>query len=529
MTSYVPLNEETWEGDLPSRPLKVAVIREEFVVLTGNAFIAVVLNQLLYWTQRVKDFDLLLREERTLNPDCNVSPRYGWIYKSADELSEETMLLTTRPTMRKYLKFLVNQGWVYERFKPRHKWDKVTQYRVNLKKLQRDLHTLGYALPGYSLCPLHKTDNLSKNSLNSSHKDQKKQDVLNAPTNVKLSSSLVNEKNKGSREKIFPSMLKNLTSKEKNLTSYTYTEITSEINTKDHTERAREFQNNSVQEISEQEKPLQESENPPIPDSIQENGCKNLSEQAVIVWKKHIGQEVLTLTQKRKQKLCSLLNCYFKNNFHEWKGFCERIKTSPFLMGQGPNKWRVTFDWILEKNNTLKVLEGNFDSPDNIQYKQKAEDLEIKDVERRQLLSSIEDPTWKEWCTQLSEPNSLNYRNQYNQPISLLELKEIAQARFKEFDGRLVWIESKDQKALDRIEDQRLKLLSIVQRTFPEARNIRTQLEEEEKKTTLPFEASSFAQNSAKPSPKFCFSLKEITGTHPPSPSPLKAGALHAQ
>src|SRR3989338_5487866 len=127
--------------------LTVAVIRREFVDLTGDHFSAVVLNQLLYWTQRVKDFDLLLEEERSFNPDCNVLPRHGWIYKTANELIEETMLKASHPTMRKYLMLLVDQGWIDERAHPADKWKKTTQYRVNLRKLQEDLQTIGHILP----------------------------------------------------------------------------------------------------------------------------------------------------------------------------------------------------------------------------------------------------------------------------------------------------------------------------------------------------------------------------------------------
>ena len=39
------------------RKLKKALIREEFVVLTGSFEQAVILNQFLYCTERVKDFD----------------------------------------------------------------------------------------------------------------------------------------------------------------------------------------------------------------------------------------------------------------------------------------------------------------------------------------------------------------------------------------------------------------------------------------------------------------------------------------
>src|SRR3546814_12607603 len=82
----------------------VSIIRREFVVLTGNHFCAVILNQLLYWTLRVKDFDNLLREERFYNAECNTAPRHGWIYKTAQELNQETMLGLSPPSIRKYLK-----------------------------------------------------------------------------------------------------------------------------------------------------------------------------------------------------------------------------------------------------------------------------------------------------------------------------------------------------------------------------------------------------------------------------------------
>ena len=95
---------------------RVAVIRREFVDLTGDHFSAVVLNQLLYWTQRVKDFDLLLEEERNFNPDFNVLPRHGWIYKTAYELIEETMLKASPPTMRKYLRLRTITEHIFKKF-----------------------------------------------------------------------------------------------------------------------------------------------------------------------------------------------------------------------------------------------------------------------------------------------------------------------------------------------------------------------------------------------------------------------------
>src|SRR6266702_2920568 len=74
---------------------RVVVIREEFIALTGDPLIAAVLNQLVYWSQRVTDFDLFLKEEKASFPKCRSSLQYGWFYKTAQELIEETMLCVT--------------------------------------------------------------------------------------------------------------------------------------------------------------------------------------------------------------------------------------------------------------------------------------------------------------------------------------------------------------------------------------------------------------------------------------------------
>ena len=39
----------------------------------------------------------------------------------------------------------------------------------------------------------------------------------------------------------------------------------------------------------------------------------------------------------------------------------DRIRQSPFLLGQNNNGWIVTFDWFVKPNNFPKVAEGNYD------------------------------------------------------------------------------------------------------------------------------------------------------------------------
>jgi len=148
-----------------AKKAKIVLLREEFIDLTQDPLIAMVLNQLFYWSQRVNDFGLFLEEEIESSSKINQSAHYGWFYKSAQELVEETMLRVSKVTLRKYLHFLIEKGWVSERKNPLNKWDRVTQYRVNLRILQRDLQKFGWDLPGiprgtfsgFQVCTLEET------------------------------------------------------------------------------------------------------------------------------------------------------------------------------------------------------------------------------------------------------------------------------------------------------------------------------------------------------------------------------------
>jgi len=135
--------------------LKRAVIKEELVALTGDYINAILLQQLLYWSERVNDFDKFIGQEKeralAFNPEeiPTVENTNGWIYKKAEELSEETMIKLSPSGIRRHLKHLIENKWVLERRNPRYKWDKTLQYRINLIKIQVDLFKIGYFLEGY--------------------------------------------------------------------------------------------------------------------------------------------------------------------------------------------------------------------------------------------------------------------------------------------------------------------------------------------------------------------------------------------
>ncbi|MUK88195.1 hypothetical protein GMD78_07285 [Ornithinibacillus sp. L9] len=136
------------------RKIKKAVIREDLVELTGSMEEAVILGQLIYWIDRMRDANLYKIEERERIDNDSAykgSFKHGWIYKKADELADEVMLGVSANTIRKYLSKIVEKGYVKRQNNPRYKWDKTLQYRVNLVKVILDLSNLGYPINDYKL------------------------------------------------------------------------------------------------------------------------------------------------------------------------------------------------------------------------------------------------------------------------------------------------------------------------------------------------------------------------------------------
>ncbi len=133
--------------------LRRAIIKEEFVALTGNYVDAIILNQFIYWSERVRDFDKYQLEEKQIADRCDeeFTPNYsnGWIYKKAEQLSDETMLGLSSSNIRKHIQNLINKGLIIERINTKYKWDKTKQYRVQLTAIQEKLKELGYTLNDY--------------------------------------------------------------------------------------------------------------------------------------------------------------------------------------------------------------------------------------------------------------------------------------------------------------------------------------------------------------------------------------------
>jgi len=167
--------------------LKRVVIKEEYVALFGCFKEAVVFNQLMYWTDKVRDYDKFITEEQNrcdLNcVECATTPLCnGWIYKKAEELKEETLMGLSVTTIRRCLKRLIEKGYIHERNNPnpRYAFDKVLQYRVDMFKVYNDLTNLGFHLEGYYL----KDGNFTNSHFEPSTKMPIPPNVQNECTNI---------------------------------------------------------------------------------------------------------------------------------------------------------------------------------------------------------------------------------------------------------------------------------------------------------------------------------------------------------
>ena len=132
--------------------LNRAVIKEEYVAITGDFIKAIILNQFIYWSERINDVDKYIVEENKRlcqKGDNPIELTDGWIYKTCEELTKETMLNLATSTIRVHISKLVELGFLDERQNPKYKWDRTKQYRVNLINIIKALSDKGYHLQDY--------------------------------------------------------------------------------------------------------------------------------------------------------------------------------------------------------------------------------------------------------------------------------------------------------------------------------------------------------------------------------------------
>jgi len=324
---------------LKLRPIMKSVIREDLVALTKDYRAAVVLNQLIYWAKRVYDFDQFLEEEYSRNPECNVAFRHGWIIKTAQDLSNETLLGFSRQTMRIILRKFIELGVIEESYIANNKWDKTTKYRLNLVKLQESLFALGYPLSDFTL---------AENPHNSRMLSSQHSEVDFRPPSVKKSANNIDKRL--------------------------------------HTE--------SIKDIS----PSPTSSSFESAGEEKENIANEMKE----IWKEEIGSlEISQLTPSLILSLYQAFQSLFGSSLVTWRSYCRKIASSKFLMGEGGNKHfqKPWLTWAIKAETYQKIESGQFTLGDRIAFLPEAKNEENKPEKeeelRQKLLSSSHHPLWK--------------------------------------------------------------------------------------------------------------------------------------
>lgn len=111
--------------------IKKSVIREDLLSITGDYRKAIILNQFIYWSERVDDADKFIKKE--------------------NEIAQEIMLGLSSSQVRRHISGLVDMGYLSKRNNPKYKWDRTLQYRVNLVNIAKALKANGYSLNDYKI------------------------------------------------------------------------------------------------------------------------------------------------------------------------------------------------------------------------------------------------------------------------------------------------------------------------------------------------------------------------------------------
>ncbi len=85
------------------------------------------------------------------------------------------------------------------------------------------------------------------------------------------------------------------------------------------------------------------------------------------IWNEVCGgtlKQTQHLSPRRIMRMNSVFREYMGSDLEQWRAFCDSVNRSPFLTGRVTDKdgkgFFATIDWVLDEDNFLKVLEGNY-------------------------------------------------------------------------------------------------------------------------------------------------------------------------
>ena len=114
--------------------------------------------------------------------------------------------------------------------------------------------------------------------------------------------------------------------------------------------------------------PLEEEEEEEVRRRSKKKNISNICQLVTDVYNDKLSElgQVKVLSDKRKAHLKACMK-QFKNTDHNfedvetWSRLFDYISTSDFLMGR-KSEWSASFDFIINKSNLLKIVEGQYDN-----------------------------------------------------------------------------------------------------------------------------------------------------------------------
>ena len=92
--------------------------------------------------------------------------------------------------------------------------------------------------------------------------------------------------------------------------------------------------------------------------------ARQIALEMVEVWKEVFG-EALSVPRKLTDARIRASRARFVDEFASdrdaWRAFLERVRASPFLMGDNDRQWRIDFDFAIKPASIAKITEGKYD------------------------------------------------------------------------------------------------------------------------------------------------------------------------
>jgi hypothetical protein len=325
------------------RHLKRAVIKEEYIEITGDLTEAIILNQMIYWSERVKDFDKFIAQEKEQmdNPNKNESEYKllnGWIHKSAAELKDEIMSADSQRTIARKMQNLVDKGFLQRRNNPKAGYDRKYQYRVNLVAIKAALDKQGLPLDGYA---------------------EYFTSVNNAPGDAQDNTDSFicqNGKCSGHDDKCFSQAGKSIRQPDNSICHSV--QAIPEITTETTVETSPSYSPMTADSNSAGKKD-DEGEDAYSGGLCSRRENQEAVKQVVDLYNKLCPSypHVEGITQKRRQTIQVLLN-QLDGNEDKLRQLFQKAEDCNYLKGNNDLNWQASFDWLTDADNAVKILEG---------------------------------------------------------------------------------------------------------------------------------------------------------------------------